>query len=107
VLLFGGCGKAKPVAPTAAELRAFDKAPAEVKDAWQAAQAADHTNDYARGMVLYYSLLREDLSPEQVEVVKKASTYLKQRLDDAVEKGDAAAQAAMQELRTRAPGRPR
>jgi hypothetical protein len=58
-------------------------------------------------MVLYYSLLREDLTPEQVEVVKKASTNLKQRLDDAVRKGDAAAQAAMQELRERAPGRPR
>jgi hypothetical protein len=106
-LLACGCGKSSSTAPTAAELKAFDKATAEVKDAWQAAQAADHTNDYARGMVLYYSLLREDLSPEQVEVVKKASTNLKQRLDDAVQKGDAAAQAALQELRARAPGRPR
>jgi hypothetical protein len=107
VLFLDGCGKHTSTAPTAAELKAFDKSAAEVKDLWQAAQAADHTNDYARGMDLYYGLLREDLTPEQVEVVKKASTSLKQRLDDAVQKGDPAAQAAMQELRAHAPGRPR
>jgi hypothetical protein len=107
VLLCVGCGKAKSNAPSAAELKAFDKATAEVKDTWEAAQAADHTNDYARGMVLYYSLLREDLTPEQQAVVAKASTALKQRLDDAAQKGDPAAQAALQELRAHAPGRPR
>jgi hypothetical protein len=106
-LICSGCGKAAPTPPGTAEIKAFDKAPPEVKELWQAALAADGTNDYARGITLYYGLMREELTPEQQAVVAKASTNLKQRMDDAAQKGDAAAQAAEQELRQHAPGRPR
>ena len=106
ILLCDGCTKAGSGAPGAAEVKAFDGAKPEVKEIWEAALAADRTNDYARGLVLYYSLMREELSPEQQAVVAKVSTTLKQRMTDAAEKGDAAAKAAMEELRKRAPGRP-
>jgi len=107
VLLCGGCKKNGAAGPTAAEIKAFDTATSEVKQVWQAALQADRTNDYAGGLALYYSLLREDLTPGQQEAVGRVSTSLKQRLSDAAQKGDAAAQAALQELRQRAPNRPR
>ena len=68
---------------------------------------ADRTNDYSKGLNLYYSLLGDNLTEAQHEAVGRLSTSLKQRLSDAAQKGDAAAQAALQELRQRAPGRPR
>ena len=107
VLLCAGCKQSGPAGPTTSDTKAFDSAPPEVKQMWQAALAADHTNDYAGGITLYYSLMREDLTPEQQAVVAKLSTNLKQRMSDAADKGDSAAKAAVQELRQRAPNRPR
>jgi hypothetical protein len=107
VLLCGGCKKNSSTGPAVADIKAFDTAAPEVKQVWQAAMEADRTNNYAGGLALYYSLLREDLTPGQREVVARLSTSLKQRLSDAAQKGDPAAQAAMQELRQRAPNRPR
>jgi hypothetical protein len=106
VLLCAGCKKSGTAGPAAAEIKAFDTAPPEVKQMWQAAVAADHTNDYAAGITLYYSLMREELTPEQQAVVAKLSTNLKQRMSDAADKGDPAAQAALQELRRHSPNRP-
>ena len=107
VLLFGGCRKSSSTGPAAAEVKAFDTATPEVKQAWQAALEADHANDYAKGMTLYYALLRQPLTPTQRDAVARLSTGLNQRLTEAVEKGDATAQAALQELRQHAPNRPR
>lgn len=107
VLLCGGCKKNSATGPTTAEIKAFDKATPEVKQAWQAALQADGTNDYAGALTLYYSLLGQDLTPEQQEAVGRVSTSLKQRMSDAAQKGDPAAQAALQELRQHAPNRPR
>jgi hypothetical protein len=107
VLLCGGCKKSSPTGPAAAEIKAFDTATPAVKQVWQGAVEADRTNDYARGLTLYYSLMRENLTPEQREAVRRVSTSLNQRLSDAAEKGDAAALAAVQELHRRAPNRPR
>jgi len=107
VLLCGGCKKGGSPGPTAAEIKAFEAASPEVKQVWQAALDADRTNDYSKGLSLYYSLLGENLNDEQRDAVGRLSTGLKQRLSDAAQKGDAAAQAALQELRQRAPNRPR
>ena len=106
LLLFGGCKKGNSTGP-AADIKAFDTASPEVKRVWQAALEADRTNGYAGALTLYYSMLREDLTPEQRDAVGRVSTSLKQRLSDAAQKGDAAALAAQQELRQRAPNRPR
>jgi hypothetical protein len=107
VLLFGGCKKGNSSGPAAAEIKAFDTASPEVKRVWQAALEADRTNGYAAALTLYYSMLRENLTPEQHDAVGRVSTSLKQRLSDAAQKGDAAAQAALQEFRQHAPNRPR
>jgi|WetSurMetagenome_2_1015567.scaffolds.fasta_scaffold305810_2 hypothetical protein len=107
VLVLGGCKKNSPVGPVAADFKAFDSATPEVKQVWQAALDADHTNDFAKGLTLYYSLLGGNLTPEQQESVKRLSTGLNQRLMDAVQKGDAAAQAGLQELRQGARNRGR
>jgi hypothetical protein len=106
LLLFGGCNKGNSTGP-AAEIKAFDTASPEVKQVWQAALEADRTNGYAAALTIYYSMLREDLTPEQRDAVGRVSTSLKQRLSDAAQKGDAGAQAALQEFRQRAPNRPR
>ena len=106
VLLIGGCKKSSSTGP-GAEAKAFETATPEVKQVWQTALEADHTNDYAKGLTLYYSLLSEQLTPEQREAVGRLSTGLKQRMSDAAAKGDAAALAALQQLQQRAPGRPR
>ena len=106
VLLLGGCKKGNSSDPAAA-IKAFDTASPEVKRVWQVALEADRTNAYAAALTLYYSMLREDLTPEQRDAVGRVSTSLKQRLSDAAQKGDAAALAAQQELRQRAPNRPR
>lgn len=107
VFLFGGCNKGGSPGPAPAEIKAFEAATPEVKQVWQAALDADRTNDYGKGLTLYYSLLGENLTEAQHEAIGRLSTSLKQRLSDAAQKGDAAAQAALQELRQRAPGRPR
>jgi hypothetical protein len=107
VLLVGGCKKSGSAGPGAAEAKAFETATPEVKQVWQAALEADHTNDYAKGLTLYYSLLSEQLTPEQREAVGMLSTGLKNRMTDAVEKGDPSAQAALQQLRQRTTDRPR
>ena len=107
VLLCGGCKKGSSPGPTAAEIKAFEAATPEVKQVWQVALDADRTNDYGKGLSVYYSLLHENLTEEQREAVGRLSTGLKQRLSDAAQKGDAAALAALQELRQRAPNRPR
>jgi len=107
VLLCGGCKKDSSPGPTAAEIKAFEAATPEVKQVWQAALDADRTNGYAKGLSLYYSLLGENLPPEQHDAVARLSTGLKQRMSDAAAKGDATAQAALEELRQRARNRPR
>ena len=107
VLLCGGCKKNGAAGPTAAEIKAFDTATSEVKQVWQAALQADGTNDYTGALTLYSALLRENLTPAQSEVVARVSTSLNQRMFSAAQKGDPAAQAAVQELRHRAPNRQR
>jgi hypothetical protein len=107
VLLCGGCKKSSSSGLTAAEIKALDTAAPEVKQIWQAALQADGTNDYTGAHTLYSALLRENLTPAQSEVVVKASTTLNQRMFSAAQKGDPAAQAAVQELRHHAPNRQR
>jgi hypothetical protein len=107
VLLCGGCKKSSSGGLTAAEIKAFDTAVPDVKQIWQAALQADGTNDYTGAITLYSALLGENLTPAQSEVVAKTSTSLNQRMFSAAQKGDPAAQAAVQELRHHAPNRQR
>jgi hypothetical protein len=106
VALLVGCGH-KGSELSAAELKAFDSAPAETKQMWVAALGASKTNDYVGGQTLFYKLLGGDLSPEQRAVVSKESTALNERLYAAFEKGDPEAKKAIEELRQNQANRPR
>jgi hypothetical protein len=74
---------------------------------WQVGLAASRTNDYVGGQTILFKLMNLDLTPEQREAVNRETTALNQRLYAAVDKGDPAAQKAMQELRANPPTRQR
>lgn len=102
-LVLTGCGKK---GTTTVNPKAFDQAPPDVKQFWDAAQAADKTNNYAAGQTLYYSLLRQNITPEQKQAVTEALTGLTDRFNKALDAGDPAAQEALKELRRNPPNRP-
>jgi hypothetical protein len=96
VTLVAGCGKGG----VAADARAFDKAPAEIKADWEKAIAADQANDYFTASSAYARIVRQEtkLTPAQFETVLEASRLLSQRMTTAAEQGDVAAREAMRRL---------
>ena len=106
ILLLVGCSKKQGVGElTDADTKAFDSAPADVKQTWTTALEASKSNDYVGAQTLLYGLLAQNLSPDQKQAVTKASTLVNQRLYDGVEKGDPAALKAMEDMRRNPPGR--
>jgi hypothetical protein len=72
----------------------FKNASAEVKQLWADSEKAVAANDYASAKADYVSLLRQPLTTDQAETVSAALTALRQRVDAAAVKGDAAAKKA-------------
>jgi hypothetical protein len=107
LLLFTGCG-GDTVKVTGANLEAFKSAPPEIKQKWEKALEDDKANHYAAAGKAYFELLRApNLTAEQLQAVQNAAAALNQKMYDAADKGDAAAQKAIDELRSGAPARPR
>lgn len=107
LLLLAGCG-GDTVKVTGANLEAFNNAPPEIKQKWDKALQDDKANNYAAAGKAYFELLRTpNLSPEQLQAVQNAAAALNQKMYDAADKGDAAAQKAIDELRSGVPTRPR
>jgi len=103
-LLFAACGGGP-------DKSAFTNAAPEVKQVWSVAVAADQANDYLAANTNYVSLLSRPISPDQLVAVQSALRALNERMRNAVAKGDAAAQKAVEELKKlqasqAAPGRP-
>ncbi len=96
--LSAGCGSGAPKL-SSADLKAFDKAPAELKQRWEKAVAADKSRDYLTASVSYAALLRESLDPAQSAAVQTAIAALNTRMYEAAEKGDPNAQKAVQAQR--------
>ena len=94
-IALAGCGRSKAGAGS------FNSAPPEITADWNKAAAADQTNDYVAAVIGYkqLQLQRDQLSPDQLKAVEEASLKLFQRLGDAANKGDAAAQQALATLR--------
>ena len=107
LLLIAGCDHKSVNQLSSAEAGAFDQAPPEVKAMWVQASDAVRTNGYVTGYNLFYDLINTDLSPDQKQAVTKESAALNERLLTAVDKGDPAAQAALQEMRRNPPSRRR
>jgi uncharacterized lipoprotein YddW (UPF0748 family) len=106
-LLLVSCGHKGGSELTSAEAAAFNQAPPEVKAMWVQAAEAAKTNGYVVAYNLYYELVNADLSPEQKQAVAKANTALNDRLMAGVDKGDPAAQHAIEEMRQNPPSRKR
>ena len=74
---------------------------------WVQASEAVRTNGYVSAYNLCYQLSNADLSPDQKQAVTKVSADLNDRLLAAVDKGDPAAQQALEEMRRDPPNRKR
>jgi len=97
-LVLAGCGRKAP-GITAAELRAFANAPADTKALWEQAVAADKTSDYVAAQAAFRQLREQSLTPEQQAAVQNAARANGEKLLEAFNKGDPAAQKAMEALR--------
>lgn len=95
-----GCGRSNN-AISAAQSKAFDSAPADVRETWQKALAADAATNYLEILNLLNSLKQMQLSDEQRDVLNKKFTDFDQRLWAAAAKNDPSAQQAVQAMRTR------
>jgi hypothetical protein len=101
--VLAGCGRGASGSGSSG----FNAAPPELKAAWDAAVAADKTNDYVPAVLGYKEILlqRDQLSPSQLKAVEEASSKLFQRLVEASTKGDPAAKQALSQLQPAPPGR--
>ena len=100
LILTAGCG---PKAPklSSSDLTAFDSAPAEVKQTWEKALAADKANDYVNAASLLNNLEQiGSLSDPQKQALETERAAFGQRLMQAVDKNDPAAIKAVQNSAT-------
>jgi hypothetical protein len=96
MLMFVGCGQR--IGPSSEALKAFDGAPAEVKQAWDKALAADKANDYVTAKNLLDGLKQVKLSDLQTQALDAESAAFEQRVMQAAEKNDPAAVNAVKEF---------
>jgi hypothetical protein len=99
MLLIAGCGPGGRKL-TSADAKAFDGASPELKERWAKAQAAAATNDYVGSILTLRSMLSAGLSKPQIDAVQDALASYDAKLMKAVDKGDPAAQKALETLRS-------
>jgi hypothetical protein len=101
LFLVAGCGQ-HAVKLTEDQSKAFDSAPAEVKQTWEKALAADKANDYVTAAATLDSLTKMTLSDQQSQALAAERAAFGERLMQAAEKGDPAAiQAAQNSQKSR------
>ena len=103
LVLVAGCGQ-KTAKLMADQNKAFDSAPAEVKQTWKNALAADKANDYVAAAASLDSLKKMILSDEQGKVLEAERDAFGQRLIQAIDKNNPSAIQAVknsQKARTR------
>jgi hypothetical protein len=97
-LVLAGCGRKAP-GITDADSKAFATAPADTKALWEQAVAAEKTSDYVATQAAIRQLRQQSLTPEQQGAVENAARTNGEKLLNAFNKGDPAAQKAMETLR--------
>lgn len=97
LLLATGCGQSSAKLTTE-QSKTFDSAPAEVKQTWEKALAADKANDYVAAQTALDSLDKMILSDLQRKALEVESGNFGMRLWQAAEKNDPAAVKAVQEI---------
>ena len=98
-LLLCGCGQGGRKL-TSADIKAFEGASPELKQNWAQAQGAAGTNDYVVAILTLRSMLHQNLSKEQLEAVQNALSTYDAKLMKAADRGDPAAQRALETLRS-------
>jgi hypothetical protein len=97
-LMLAGCGQ-KSAESTSADLKAFPSAPADTKTLWEQAVAAEKASDFMAAQAAFLQLRAQNLTPEQQAAVQHAAQSNGEKLLAAFNKGDPAAQKAMEALR--------
>jgi len=105
LFLLPACSKKNSGELTSTDAQSFDQAPAETKQMWALAMEAAKTNDYVTAYNMLYTLGGQSLSPDQKQAVTKQTTVLNDRMLAGVEKGDPAAQKALDDLKRNPPNR--
>jgi hypothetical protein len=95
LLLVAGCGS-KAGKLTTDQVKAFDSAPPETKQAWDKALAAEKAKDYVAAQTEFASLGQMILSDEQRKILDDERAVFGQRLTQAADKDDPAAVQALQ-----------
>jgi hypothetical protein len=90
-----GCGRQQTIKLDSSETKAFDDAPADVKQAWQNALAADAANDYMNTQKLLDGLKQMSLNDDQKKALSAETDAFHFRLTQAAEKNDPAATKAV------------
>lgn len=104
VAVLTGCGESESKLSRGMK-RAFDAAPAELKQTWERGLQANAINDYFTAYMTFLGLSREQLSPQQTESVRAAMVGLNQRMYRAANKGNDAAKKAVARLQAASQGR--
>ncbi len=103
LLAFWGCSKGGPKDPNklgAQYNKLFQSADPQIKGCWDTAMDAMKTNGYAPAVMALRMLVQEtNATPEQVQAARETAIAVSDKMYDAVGKGDANAQAAVEELR--------
>jgi len=103
-LLFSGCSD-NGYALSKKERAAFKDATPEMRQLWEAGLKADHANDYLVAGNNFRSLLTNTITADQLVAVQTALGGLNIRLNEAAAKGDAAAQKALDAVKSTSPHR--
>jgi hypothetical protein len=98
LLIVSGCDRGPTIKLTSTESQAFNNAPADVKQAWQNAVAADVGDDYLNAQKLLDGLKQMQLSDEQKKALDTETAAFHLRLWEAAEKNDPAAVKAAIEI---------
>lgn len=81
----------------------FGSGKPEVQAAWTQALAASKANDYVAANTNLVSLLKQDITSDQLLAVQGTLRALNERMNNAAASGDAAAQKAVETLKTLQP----
>ena len=100
ILLLAGCGP-NTTKLNSGDMKAFDNAPADVKQIWDKALAAEEAKDYVTVQDSLDSLGKMALTDPQREAANTKLFAFQQKLWQAAEKGDPAAVKAVQEINKR------
>lgn len=103
-LLLSACGN-NEYKLSKQDLAAFKDATPEQQQAWEQGLKADKANDFLTASTSYRSLLKKEITPEQLVAVQTALGGLNQRMNEAAAKGDASAQKALEAGKASAPPR--